>query len=95
MAVAKGSKHVLSAPRFEAPDQISKWERLSRVRWKAAVREGTVSSRRAHVVQVRKHVDDVQGFLDAARASLAHTALRSELEEQPTDPEPYIWVHRR
>jgi hypothetical protein len=45
--------------------------------------------------EVRKHVDHVQGFMEAARESIAHSALRSELEERPGDPEPYVWVHRR
>ena len=88
MAASKVTKHVHTAPPSEPRSCISDWESLSRIPWKAAVREGTVSSRRAHVVQVGKHVDDVQGFLEAARGSIAHSALRSEVEERPGDPDP-------
>ena len=67
MALSKVPEHVHTAPPSEARGHISGSERLSGIRWKVAVREGTGSSRRAHVVQVRKHVDDVQGFLEGSQ----------------------------
>src|SRR5262249_5875651 len=49
----------------DTPGHISSWERLARIRWKAAVREGSVYEREAHVVQVRRHIAQVDGFLKA------------------------------
>jgi len=77
----------------DTPGHISSWERLARIRWKAAVREGSVYEREAHVVQVRRHIAQVDGFLKATRASLADSGSSRQLAEQPDAGTPYVWVH--
>jgi hypothetical protein len=72
-------------------DHISSWERHSRMRWKAAVRKGSVYEREAHVLEVRKHVAGVVAFLKATRASLQGFELAERRDAHP----PYVWTHRR
>jgi hypothetical protein len=92
---AQGGRDAVTQDRtfleLDGPDHISSWERHSRMRWKAAIREGSVYQREAHVLEVRKHVAGVVQFLKATRASLEVF----EHVERSDARAPYVWTHRR